>query len=454
MKRSRSVLLLATLLLVVLTVATSTALAAAQGASPAAPVFAAEQTGTPTPQPEPTNPLAPLGSMVVIKMGGGGRVTVANSYAAAVLVTIEGKTYTVPANAKDFQIDLSPGAYAWTAVIPGVAQGSGRFAVSTDWSTTLILDAVSTSTPAPTSVAAANTPTLTPTRPATPTGTPATETSLVFADDFSAATCTLATADDAERKFGCENGVYSMLSKKGDASWWQYYRGQFNDMIVEADGQSPTGDTGVTYGIVFRLSSNGNAFYLFDVSPAGKYSLYHFSRETKWTALIPYTASEAIKTGAEWNRLKVVAQGSQIAVYVNDQFLDAATDSKLTSGSVGFIVNTDNPNGHAAFDNLRVLKINRPLTLPAARERPPTPTPMPTIPAGMGGVVVINYFGFEAYFEIAGTRYTVPANDRLYIHLPPGKYPISVTAAGKGLQCTGQCSVEVKPGLYTPWSMG
>jgi hypothetical protein len=310
-----------------------------------------------------------------------------------------------------------------------------------------------TATPRPTETF---TPAPTATRTATPvptaTSTPATETSVVFNDDFSSSNCALSTVDAADHKYGCENGEYSMLSKAGNYTWWTYYRDQYDNAVIQVDARVPSGDAGVNYGIAFRISSDGNKFYRFNLTPDGRYSLYSYDRTSKWTSLIPYTASDAVKTGAAGNRLKVITQGEQIAVYVNDQFLDSVTDSTLTKGMVGFVIGTQNPNGQATFDNLTISKINRPLALPPPKARPPTPTPRPAIPPGMGGIVVDDFCGYEVYLDIVGKLYTIPVDGQVIIHLPPGHYPVSATAGGRKLMCGGGgCSLDVLEGQYIPY---
>jgi hypothetical protein len=245
-----------------------------------------------------------------------------------------------------------------------------------------------------------------------------------------------------------------MLSKSANSGWWQYYGDEYDNSVIEVDARAPSGEKGISYGIVFRVGKDGNSFYAFNLSTAGRYAVYYYSRTKGWTALIPYTSSDAVKPGAEKNRLKVAVQGEQIAVYVNDQFLDSVTDSTLAAGRIGVYVSTADANGKAAFGNLSISKINRPLALPAAKARPPTPTPAPTIPAGMGGLVIVNNFGYEVYLEVAGKRNTIPANSRIYIPLAPGHYPVSGTAAGKSLYCTSSCSVDIQEGKYSSWTFG
>ena len=185
--------------------------------------------------------------------------------------------------------------------------------------------------------------------------------------------------------------------------------------------------------------------YLFSLYTQGGYGLA-VNSGSSWTDLIEPTKSGAVKGGLERNHVKIIAQGEQIALFVNDQHLDTIIDQTASSGRIGFLMWSKEANGQVAFDNLVVSKINRPLTLPAPKQRPPTATPMPTIPPGMGGLMVTNFYGNDINYEIGGKLYKIPANGTQIILLAPGKYPYSADIAAKG-RAGG--TIEIQAGMYT-----
>lgn len=301
---------------------------------------------------------------------------------------------------------------------------------------------VPTSTPRPTETfTPAPTATATRTPQPTATSTPATETYVIFSDDFSASKCNLTTGENTSRKYACENGEYSMEFKNPEYGGWVWYGDSYDNAVIEADARAISGDQ-VLYGIIFRRTTDGD-YYRFALSQ-GAYALQLYSGQ-KWTALIPWTNSPAVKAGAEKNHLKVVVQGTLIALYANNEFLQSFEDSTLPKGSAGLYAANTLTSDKVAFDNFAVSKINRPLALPGAK---PTATPIPTIPPGMGGLIVVNFTGDEVYYDIAGKRYTVAPNSQIYIHLPPGRYGNSGTAAGKKYVCTTSCEVDIRLGVY------
>jgi len=63
----------------------------------------------------------------------------------------------------------------------------------------------------------------------------------------------------------------------------------------------------------------------------------------------------------------------------------------------------------------------------------PTTTPeFPKIPAGMGGFIVVNYYGDPMTITIGGTLYDIAANGRQVIFLPPGRHTYSCNWGNKG----------------------
>jgi hypothetical protein len=92
---------------------------------------------------------------------------------------------------------------------------------------------------------------------------------------------------------------------------------------------------------------------------------------------------------------------------------------------------------------------------PTATPVPPTatliPRPSPTsefppIPAGMGGLIVTNWYGREINYEIGGKLHKIPpSGGRVIIHLAPGKQNYSADIAGYG-RAGG--SLEIVLGRY------
>lgn len=214
-----------------------------------------------------------------------------------------------------------------------------------------------TATPTPAIIL--RTPTgITPIRTPTPVKS---DTTVVLTDNFTG-TCNLLEGDNDKRTFKCENGTYTMLNKT-NSSRWVYYSDEWPDIVMEADARAISGPAFIEYGIIFRVAGDGKSFYGFTVTRDGQFTVFRYN-DPDFTDLISYTSNPAIKTGANTNRLKIVAQGNQIAAYVNDQWLNTVTDSNFQNGTVGLFINNRDPNAKAGFSNLKVSQINNRLTLP------------------------------------------------------------------------------------------
>jgi hypothetical protein len=99
------------------------------------------------------------------------------------------------------------------------------------------------------------------------------------------------------------------------------------DFAAEVSARVISGTYG-GYGIVFGINEDWSELYQVHIE-AGYYSIWRRSGGT-WTALEYWTASDFINASTEWNRLKVVRDGADIALYVNDQHLTTVTDGTFT----------------------------------------------------------------------------------------------------------------------------
>jgi hypothetical protein len=82
---------------------------------------------------------------------------------------------------------------------------------------------------------------------------------------------------------------------------------------------------------------------------------------------------------------------------------------------------------------------------PSAPAPEPQPAPLQQLPLGQGALVFVNYIGEALTLDIDGDIYSVPANDRLQVNLPPGEVSYSASAGPSGLNGTAQ----VMAGEYT-----
>lgn len=80
-----------------------------------------------------------------------------------------------------------------------------------------------------------------------------------------------------------------------------------------------------------------NSGYGFYIARTGRYAIFEYSGGVAST-IQSWTDSGFINTGSEWNDLRVVANGSSLAFYVNGFLVWSGSDNSYTSGRVGIIM--------------------------------------------------------------------------------------------------------------------
>ncbi len=124
----------------------------------------------------------------------------------------------------------------------------------------------------------------------------------------------------------------------------------FSDSAFQVQMTIVQGDAG---GIGFRSDSTKGKGYLFVISQDGKYGLYVFTNASPF--LIRSGSNTAINTGLnQSNIVAVVANGSTIDLYVNNQKIESVNDSTYSQGQIGVsAVELNNPT-EVVFSNAKV----------------------------------------------------------------------------------------------------
>ena len=114
-------------------------------------------------------------------------------------------------------------------------------------------------------------------------------------------------------------------------------------------------------GIVFRFNNASWNFYFFTVSLDGSYTFFsgHVDQSGGLVLKALQTASTpAIKTGLKQsNQLAVVARGSKMYLYINQQYVGLVTDSSSSSGMIGVVSLKFGGSPELAFSDARVWKL-------------------------------------------------------------------------------------------------
>jgi len=113
------------------------------------------------------------------------------------------------------------------------------------------------------------------------------------------------------------------------------------------------GDRG---GIIFRSDSAATKFYLLRFDQNGTYNLFVYSGNSGSNAKnLLEGSAPSFHTGANRaNQIAIVARGSNIYLYVNQQYLTSLTDSTYSSGSIAVFAEDHTNSTEVAFSNAQV----------------------------------------------------------------------------------------------------
>jgi eukaryotic-like serine/threonine-protein kinase len=111
------------------------------------------------------------------------------------------------------------------------------------------------------------------------------------------------------------------------------------------------GDSG---GIIFRTSEANGAFYYFHIGIDGSYALDLYNNNN-FISTLKSGSNTAINSGLnQSNLIAVVASGSNITLYVNNQSIDSVTDNTYSQGEIGVAASSIGNTASVVFTNAKV----------------------------------------------------------------------------------------------------
>lgn len=130
----------------------------------------------------------------------------------------------------------------------------------------------------------------------------------------------------------------------------------FADFTLDVSGTLLEGSQDSTYGVLFRMQSPSQ-FYRFEVKGDGRYMIERLDGDGGWTRFVDdWLVSEAIQVGPNaTNRLRIIADGPEMAFYVNGELLQEIGDERYSAGNIGLDAGTfGQTRTRVAFDDLSV----------------------------------------------------------------------------------------------------
>jgi hypothetical protein len=153
-----------------------------------------------------------------------------------------------------------------------------------------------------------------------------------------------------------EGGVFKALWTDKGSSYETYAGRSFTNFIADLDCKAEQGGVNAACGIVFGEQTSGK-FYKFSVYE-DSYSLYVIPSAQDAPALLDGDPSKFINAG-DWNHLRVIKQGDQISIFINDVPLGSVTDSTYPKGQIGVSTSSYDAQSGAEmwFDNFTIWEL-------------------------------------------------------------------------------------------------
>ena len=114
------------------------------------------------------------------------------------------------------------------------------------------------------------------------------------------------------------------------------------------------GDCG---GMDIRYDGSTGKDYIFIVCQDSYYALWKYTSNTSSTTLTSGRSSAINQGTGQSNTIAVVANGSNIDLYVNGQKIDSTSDSDYSQGKFGLIANADNSATTVTYQDARLWTI-------------------------------------------------------------------------------------------------
>jgi predicted GH43/DUF377 family glycosyl hydrolase len=170
-----------------------------------------------------------------------------------------------------------------------------------------------------------------------------------YTDNFSDPGSGWPVSDNGDRRYAYVGGEYQIWVKNPNKGWSVTPGAKATDFTASVSARRASGTTG-GYGIIFGINEDWSQWYEFDIG-VNSYSIWKYNSGYA-PALRNWTYSPAVATGTNWNRLKVIRQGSNISVYVNNQLLSTVTDGSFTGfRRIGLTAGSGSVSNDVRFDN-------------------------------------------------------------------------------------------------------
>lgn len=157
----------------------------------------------------------------------------------------------------------------------------------------------------------------------------------LFADDFSQPAHGWPAFADEGASYSYQDGAYRMVVRATDVLFWATPDGSYTDASISVSATLLSGSQESYYGLLCRLQDE-QEFYYMVIRVDGRYTIGKY-RDGEFLSLLPggWSASQAIRPGADQNQLRADCVGGEIRFFVNGDLLAQVQDETLVAGKPG-----------------------------------------------------------------------------------------------------------------------
>jgi hypothetical protein len=182
----------------------------------------------------------------------------------------------------------------------------------------------------------------------------------LLAEDFSKDDAWETFELDVDDDFAIQDATYRARAAAG-GFLWGLNKTSHTDVVLEVTASQKSTYEDNFYGLMCRADPNNNGDgYYFVVSGDG-YAAIQYGHEDKVDALVGPIETTAVNKGQGINVIRAVCIGDYLALYVNQNFVAEATDTRYSSGYAGMTVgsresddSTVDDRVDITFDNLSI----------------------------------------------------------------------------------------------------
>ena len=186
-------------------------------------------------------------------------------------------------------------------------------------------------------------------------GNTAGNANILFEDDFSDTGSGWDRYEDPEGYTDYADGAYKIGVYTDTMFFWANPYQNFDDVIIEVQGQKVAGGDDMQYGIVCRHSDIDN-WYALVISADGYAAVRKRYQGSDLDYVSEWVQVSNVNTGNATNKLRAECIGNRLALYVNGSLAIEATDSDIPTGDAGLMAGTfEQSTTEVLFDNFVVI---------------------------------------------------------------------------------------------------